>query len=212
VDLSHGAPTYTINEDVAWDCITWNETLEQLMHRADAICFGSLAQRNPISATTIRQALDTTSSSTLKVFDVNIRQHYCTQSILTASLPLADILKVSDEELPELVRLLDLTGDQTTVLRGLLKNYDLQSILLTRGAAGCRLVSQHEDISHPATSWGPVSDTVGCGDAFTAGFVVALLSGKSAQESLHHANSLAGFVSTMRGATPEIPSELMPLK
>jgi fructokinase len=209
VQLSDGVPTYTIHEKVAWDYIEWNESLEKLLQTANAVCFGSLAQRSPVSASTIKRTLETAGSGgALKVFDVNIRQHFCNESILHASLNLSNLLKVSDEELPELMRMLGLTGDSRTELQGLLERFDLQAILLTRGEAGCEYFSHGESYSVPAAQWGPVVDTVGCGDAFTAAFMVALLSGRSAEASLHHANNLAGFVSTVKGATPIVPDEI----
>ncbi|NLE38521.1 MAG: hypothetical protein GX621_10900 [Pirellulaceae bacterium] len=50
-------PEYTIHEGAAWDHLEFNGDLEDLMSRASAVCFGSLAQRSPASRETIHRAL-----------------------------------------------------------------------------------------------------------------------------------------------------------
>ncbi len=41
-----GHPSYEIATDTAWDNIPWSDELRQLATRADAVCFGTLAQRS----------------------------------------------------------------------------------------------------------------------------------------------------------------------
>lgn len=48
-----GVPQYVIKENVAWDNIPFTPELEELAKRTNAVCFGSLAQRNVISRNTI---------------------------------------------------------------------------------------------------------------------------------------------------------------
>lgn len=45
VELKNGIPSYTIIEGVAWDHIPLTQASIDLMKRADAVCFGTLAQR-----------------------------------------------------------------------------------------------------------------------------------------------------------------------
>ena len=52
-----GIPSYEICEDVAWDNIPWTEELAALAARTKAVCFGSLAQRSPVSRQTIMRFL-----------------------------------------------------------------------------------------------------------------------------------------------------------
>ncbi len=68
-------PTYVIHEDVAWDHIEFTPDLCDLMRRARAVCFGSLAQRSPRSRQVIRQCLEAATGA-LRVFDVNLRQSW----------------------------------------------------------------------------------------------------------------------------------------
>ena len=54
-----GVPRYEIRENVAWDNIPFTPELEKLARETRAVCFGSLAQRSPVSKETIQRFLDT---------------------------------------------------------------------------------------------------------------------------------------------------------
>ena len=71
-----GIPTYEIKEDVAWDNIPYNAEIAEVAKNCRAVCFGSLAQRNVVSRATIRQFLGDTPDDCLKIFDINLRQHF----------------------------------------------------------------------------------------------------------------------------------------
>ena len=54
VDISQdGLPRYIIHENVAWDFISLSSQAKDVAPQCDAVCFGSLAQRNPVSRQTI---------------------------------------------------------------------------------------------------------------------------------------------------------------
>lgn len=57
VELTDGKPSYTITENVAWDYIPPAQEAIALVKRADAVCFGTLAQRSPVSRDTINALL-----------------------------------------------------------------------------------------------------------------------------------------------------------
>src|SRR6201981_2558573 len=46
VSLNNGEPEYTIHQPAAWDFLELSDEWVKLAERADAICFGSLAQRS----------------------------------------------------------------------------------------------------------------------------------------------------------------------
>ena len=48
-----GIPAYEVCENVAWDNIPWTDELGEIARRTKAVCFGSLAQRSPVSRATI---------------------------------------------------------------------------------------------------------------------------------------------------------------
>jgi fructokinase len=66
-------PQYTIHHPAAWDFMELTEEWLRLAERADALCFGSLAQRSPESQQTIQTLAAQTSSKCVRVFDANLR-------------------------------------------------------------------------------------------------------------------------------------------
>ena len=70
-----GEPTYDIVAHVAWDNLQWDPQMESLAAHADAVCFGSLAQRDGQTRNTIYRFLSSARRA-VRLFDVNLRQHY----------------------------------------------------------------------------------------------------------------------------------------
>ena len=70
VDLSQPEPRYTIHGPVAWDYMQLSDEWVRLAERANAICFGSLAQRSEQSRQTIQTLAAQTTSACIRVFDV----------------------------------------------------------------------------------------------------------------------------------------------
>ena len=196
-----GVPTYTIMEDVAWDNIPFTTEMEALARRADAVCFGSLVQRMASRESVIR-FLRATRPDTLKVFDINLRQHYYSREVLEESLKLADILKINDEEIRIVADLFGLEGDDVAACRALIGRYDLRVVILTKGADGSEVITAGETIPQPAGE-AKVVDTVGAGDSFTAAFVVAYLRGDSLADAQRLASDTAAYVCSCKGAMPE---------
>lgn len=198
-----GVPTYVVTEQVAWDYITFTPELEQLAAATDAVCFGSLAQRNAVSRRTFTRFFEAMSPGSLKIFDINLRQHFYSQDVITASLCVADVLKMNDQELLELRRLYALGQDETEVCRQLLAKYQLKAVILTKGTRGSLVVTaaEHSFLSTPVVH---VVDTVGAGDAFTAAFVTVFLEGASVREAHQQAVALSAYVCTQKGAMPPL--------
>ena len=196
-----GVPTYTIMEDVAWDNIPFTPEMEALACRADAVCFGSLVQRMA-SRESVLRFLRATRPEALKVFDINLRQHYYSREVLEESLNLADILKINDEEIRIVADMFGLGGDDTAVCRALIDRYALRLVILTKGAAGSEVITADETIPQAAGE-AKVVDTVGAGDSFTAAFVVAYLRGASLADAQRLASDTAAYVCSCKGAMPE---------
>ena len=201
-----GSPTYEISEGVAWDHIAFTDELRALAQRTDAVCFGSLAQRHEASRTAILSFLKAMPEGSLRIFDINLRLQYYTRETIHTSLEHADILKLNDEEVPIVARLLGLEGDMEAVCRQVLTDYSLRAVILTRGADGCSIYHEKGSVFHPSSCI-KVADTVGAGDSFTAGFVSALLAGRSHLEAVALATRVAAFVCSHHGAMPTLPSE-----
>jgi fructokinase len=198
-----GQPTFTITPDVAYDHLSWDTDLERLFGQARAVCFGTLVQRHPAARETVRRALHAARKA-LVVYDVNLRQHYYSREVIETSLAASRWVKLNEEELAVLRDLLGLTGTtDPAALADLRRQYGLELAALTRGERGCLVQSAAGEIDLagiPVT----VVDTVGAGDAFTAGLLVYALEGRPLAEASAVANRLAARVAASAGGTPAI--------
>jgi fructokinase len=217
---SAGRPAYVIHDPVAWDDIELPGDTLSVASRASIVCFGTLAQRHATSRESIRTFVRATSPGCIRVCDVNLRMPFCTAEVLRWSLDNATILKVSDEELPEVGRLLSdqrvsagLEGDvgEAAVRAGwalLALAPHCQLVAITLGPHGSVLVSAdgvHRHHGFPVQ----VSDTVGAGDAFTAGLAYAFSRGAMLDKINEVANLCGSHVAGQPGATPDLPSTLL---
>jgi fructokinase len=202
-----GQPQYTIHEDVAWDRITADETALAAAAGADAVCFGSLAQRTEGVRRAVGTLVGTTRRGALRIFDVNLRPPFIDREVIERSLALANVLKLNDQELPQLVEMFGLTGGVREQMAELARRHRLSLVALTRGAHGSLLLADGHVSDHHGLPV-EVSDTVGAGDAFTAAMALGLLSGWPLDEINQWANELAAFVCSQPGATPALPEAL----
>lgn len=204
LDLN-GIPSYEIKEPVAWDFIDINENLIAVAKQAAAICFGSLAQRNENSHKTILKIVNSRPSNALRIFDINLRQHYYTKSIIEASMKACNVLKLNEDELVQLPLILNWKVDQETNTIANINKYfpNIHTLILTKGAAGSSIYNQDgiclSSLGTPNTT---IVDTVGAGDAFTAAFVACILKGHSITAAHQKAVELAAFVCSQAGAIP----------
>lgn len=203
-----GHPEYTIHEAVAWDYVHFTDQTGVLARKADAVCFGSLAQRVIVSRSTVMSFLENTSKDCLRIFDINLRQQFYNHDIILRSLTLCNVLKLNDEELVLVAGMLDLDGDEKQVLLDILTGFSIDLIALTKGEHGSLLLSQ-EDESFYRVDPVKVEDTVGAGDSFTAALAMGLLKQRPLAEIHRHAAELSAYVCTCKGATPEVPVHLI---
>jgi fructokinase len=206
-----GMARFEIADPVAWDFLEWTADWQRLAEEADAVCFGSLAQRSEASRETIRRFVRAAPARAVKVFDVNLRQSYYSREILAESMRLADIVKLNDEELPTVMGLVGLSGggadsfsngDELAAARWLIGAYDLKLVCITRGGRGSLLVRNGSVASEHPGFCVRVADTVGAGDAFTAGLVHEYLRGASLEGTNEVANRVGAWVASEVGATP----------
>lgn len=196
-----GVPSYIITENVAWDDIPFNSEMQELAARTDAVCFGSLVQRGD-SRSSVLKFMEALPASALKVFDINLRQHFYSREILEKSLEIADVLKINDEEIVTVAGMFGLGDDMRAACRKLIDMYSLRFVLLTKGAQGSEVITRDEIIPQGVGKINVV-DTVGAGDAFTAAFTVAYLRGKTLAEAQRLAGEVTAYVCSHKGAMPE---------
>lgn len=202
-----GTATYQFAENCAWDHLSWNRNLAELARSCDAVCFGTLGQRGSESQETIRALVQATPESSLRILDVNIREPFISDELILASLDLANVLKLNDEELPVIGRLCDFSGSDTEIMRRVAIQFGLRHVALTRGPNGAVIVSENSVSELPGTPV-KVIDTVGAGDAFTASMTLGLLTGHNLETINRNAIATASYVCSQPGATMPFPDHL----
>ena len=211
VTLNSGQPEYVIHEPTAWDFLELSDEWVRLAERADAVCFGSLAQRALESRQTIQTLVAQTSSSCVRVFDANLRAPFFSGEVLQESLELATVVKLNDAEVPQLLAMLGmpLEGDAGAAQlrlgaeRLLAEFPTLHMVAVTRGAHGSLLVTRQEWNEHPGIAV-QVADTIGAGDAFTAAMTHYLLRGASLAQLNQAGNRYGAWVASHAGAMPPL--------
>jgi fructokinase len=206
----NGIPEFTIHEAVAWDRIAATPNALAAVREADAICFGSLAQRGEMSRHAIQRLVAAAPAAAWRIFDINLRQNFYNRDIIEHSLKLANVLKLNDDELPVMAKMLGITGSDRLVIEALSERYSLQVVALTRGPDGSLLYRGGRWSEHGAGQV-EIKDTVGAGDSFTAALCLGLLGQMDLDEINTAANQVAAFVCGCAGATPQLPDRLRQL-
>jgi fructokinase len=199
-----GKPSFEIHAGSAWDRIAWTEALGARIVGVDAIYFGTLGQRREMSRATIRQALKLAKGrGILRVLDVNLRRPFHDAALIRESIGRASVLKLSDDELPEVAVACGVALDATpeATLRALLSRFGLDLVVMTRGEKGALLVSADDVVDQPGIPT-KVVDTVGAGDSFTAALVLGLLRAETREAILRKACETASAVCAQSGAVP----------
>jgi fructokinase len=202
-----GQPRYTIRSDAAWDRIEADARAMSCAASADAVCFGSLAQRAEPARSSIRSLVEAAPPGALRIFDVNLRAPFVDRDVIERSLGLANALKLNDLELPALAAMFGLPSDTRAAMSAIAHRFGLSLVALTRGPVGSLLLADGAWSDHPGVPV-DVSDTIGAGDAFTATLVVGRLAGRPLDAINRHANEVAAFVCSHPGGTPVLPDTL----
>ena len=206
-----GIPQYEICENVAWDNIPFTAKTENLAKNTGTVCFGSLAQRNGVSKETIKRFLAAMPENSLKIFDINIRQHFYTKELIHESLLMCNMLKINDDEViivSELFGWKDM--EEQDICKKILEDYNLDIVILTKGTEGS-FVFTPKETSYQPTPKVHVADTVGAGDSFTAAFVASYMHGERITDAHQLAMEVSAYVCTQHGAMPKLPDAYLEL-
>jgi len=217
VFMRNGEPVYQIEPGAAWDYMADQPEFKELAGRCDAVCFGSLAQRSPVSRTTIRNFLQNAPRA-IRLYDVNLRRNTLTgeagytPEIVEYSCRAANVIKANRAEL---FAILDMLGiacpaneDLFGIRRGmeaLLSRFPARAVVVTRGAEGTIVLScgGEFDVSVPITNEGK-SHPVGAGDACSAGILFGLTLGWDIRSTMDLANRMGSDVASHPSATPPL--------
>ncbi len=204
VTLHDGTPQYDLVRDVAYDHI---EIPEGFAGDADAIYFGTLAQRAEDSRAALRKLLNITGESRPEVFfDINIRQDYYSGELINECLKYTTILKISREEIGVLKEVgIDVSVGPEDICRQAAKIYpNLKLIVVTLDSDGAfAFETENGKITYSPKPECTVVSTVGAGDSFGAAFLAAFLKGEDIDICLRKATDLACYVCSNLGAIPD---------
>lgn len=217
VELKSGEPEYTIHEPVAWDRLEMTEAWRGLAQSADAVCFGTLAQREPPSRAAILEFLDATRPECVRIFDVNLRAPFWSGEVLRGSLARATILKLNAGELAPVLLGTGVcphpaaaTNDDEVLegARRILERYPVKLVCVTLGAQGSLLVTRSDQHRRMAVET-RLRDAVGAGDAFTAALAHYHLEGAPLPVLNEAGNRWGAWVASQAGAMPELTEETL---
>jgi fructokinase len=200
-----GDVSYDIVKPVAYDYIDFNAETKAAVSAASHFIFGSLAARSAHSRDSLFELI---ASAQTKVLDINLRPPHYEQTLLEQLLQKADILKLNVDEL-EIISgwHADISAFRDQV-RLLGDRYEIPQIVVTRGASGACYFDGESFFEHPGFRV-IVKDTVGCGDAFLAGFLSPLIDDRGPEDCLDFASRLGAFVATQEGACPDYDPALL---
>ncbi|HUQ70764.1 MAG TPA: carbohydrate kinase [Planctomycetaceae bacterium] len=208
---SDGSTRYAFLENSAWDFLEPDDRWLAAMSEARAVCFGTLAQRGETSRATIQRCLQATAAECLRVYDVNLRPPFFDKEWIVASLKLARIVKLNDDEVRTLASMLGSPYlAETSLATWLRQTFRLDVVCITRGSRGAVAVSADEICDVPGLAV-TVADTVGAGDAFTAGLIWSRLHGHPLIAGLALANRIGALVASRPGAMPDLRTEFAAL-
>jgi fructokinase len=209
VALKNGIPEYTIVKNVAWDHILLTRELIDLVKKADAVCFGTLALRSQETHDTIIELLKHTKPNALKFFDINLRGDHYSKDLIEELLANATVFKLNDAELLLLRDMFNIRGaSDDEACRWFISEYNLDYVVLTGGSTFSTIISKGGESSTLATPHVEVVDTVGAGDSFSGTFTAKILTGSTLEEAHRAAVNTSAFVCTKDGAWPTYPEQM----
>lgn len=198
-----GKALYNIVAPVAWDFISVNEAMMDLIRTTPLFIYGSLAARNNVSRETLMNCLD---EAAYRVMDVNLRAPHYDMDVLAKLIKKASLLKVNEEELDILVRIRCLQWSTEDKLKQLAEMYQLSSIIVTLGDKGA-VYFEGDQIFRQEAFIIDIKDTVGSGDGFLAAFLHSKHLGRLPQDCLRIACAYGAMVASQTGATPTITQQ-----
>lgn len=192
---------YNIQSPSAWDEIEYTQLTQEKLADCSAIVFGSLACRSETSRTTLETLL--ASFTGLKVCDINIRKPWNDPDFLLRIAKQANILKLNEDELFYLSDTTHTSDNTEKALKRLSDLCNCKMIAVTRGSSPAIFYDGATTLYCETETTEGVVDTIGAGDAFSAGFVTAMAECLPAGEALRRGVQMGGIVATHSGAQPD---------
>jgi fructokinase len=197
VQLSEGIPSFTIHPEQAFDHIDTAQSTAALGDHVFGLLYhGTLVARSDVSRHSLESLKAVVASGAF--VDVNLRAPWWDKPSLAAALGRARWAKLNDEELQQVTAAsgpLDVRG------ASVLREFDLQLLVVTLGSEGSQFISATESRREPAAPVAAMVDTVGAGDAFSAVTILGLFRGWPLALIQQRASEFASAICGQRGAT-----------
>ena len=197
--------TAVVNSDGKFDIsypAAWSEVAAPKLVDGsyDLLYFGTLAQMNPFNYS---QIVNLVENSVTNVFiDLNLRYPFYSKELISDSLEMANIVKVNMEEWRE-IELLFSIGDPFVFM----DRFKLTHFAITMGPEGAIFFCDGQEFRYKPQKIIEV-DPTGAGDAFSAGFVMGILSGVPEMEILKVACEAGASVAANEGAHMNLPKHI----
>jgi len=191
---------YEIVFPVAWDFISYTESMFRALKPSSYLIYGSLASRNGVSRSTLSQLLKT---DAIKVFDINLRPPFVNRDLLEELLSGADIVKFNQSEL-EMGQMVfgGQFGNEAAQVEFIQKRFNVSEVIVTKGEFGASYYKNDQVYN----AWGceiKVMDTIGSGDSFLAAFIANHRLNNTPETIITNAVAMGAFVAMRKGGCPE---------
>ncbi|HOK57204.1 MAG TPA: carbohydrate kinase [bacterium] len=203
VKLNKNQPEFEIVYPGAWDFIELEEEkIRKLQNKKiEMFCFGSLALRSDKTKNTFFR-LNSVLKNCKKFCDINFRKPFYNKELVENLLKISDILKLNENELKETGEMFGIKGSYEEIMSKLSEKFNIEVICTTLGENGAIMFWDYKFFKEEGIKV-EVVDTVGAGDAFSAGFIKGYIEKLAPEEILKIANKLGAFVTSKRGAIPD---------
>lgn len=202
-----GVPTYNIVRDSAYDYIKCSSVSDEF----DALYFGTLALRNEYNRREISELIKSHSFKEIFV-DVNLREPFISRESLMLCMENATVLKISDEELSAVSKILYNTEyDYKNIATEISKTFqNIKFIIITLGEKGSYAYDVFNKASFSCDAERvTVASTVGAGDSFSAAFLYKYMSGFDINSCLKTASRISAYVVSKTEAVPEYDQDIL---
>ncbi|MFO7930640.1 MAG: carbohydrate kinase family protein [Thermodesulfobacteriota bacterium] len=200
----NGGHRFEIVENAAYDSIELPKLPESAAGNTPRlIYFGTLIQRTPAAFAKVQQFLDNRSPQTRCMCDINLRPGcYSTETVLK-SLQQADILKINNEEIETVQKMLSGSLETEEFVFWLMEEYNIEMVSVTCGSEGSELYAGRMRHTARVPEFGPIADTVGAGDAYAAVLALGYLKNWPPERILSEATAFSAEICRIQGAVPE---------
>jgi fructokinase len=194
-------PEFEIHNNVAYDFIDPNEIDSSILNKHfDLIYHGSLALRNPLSRSAFEVIL-TQSKNVPVFFDVNLRPPWWDLKTIQNYMSRTNYLKCNETELKQLIPDVE---DSVEAAKILLKEFNLDVVIVTLGEKGAFICNSKDECFHAASEINEkIINSVGAGDGFSAVMILGIIHNWPAELALKRANQFASTICTIDGAVPD---------